>query len=425
MPLRLPIQWPASCNPRRLTPGAGLPARAGRAMKILIANIGSTSFKYRLFDMRGGAVLADGRTERIGRGGECPDHRTAIERCLAEIAGPGRPLAALTDLSAVGFKAVHARGVSGTQPVTDELLAAMEAYAFLLPAHNPPYVAAMRAFREVAPDVPAVAVFETAFFDRLADEVTTYAVPFEWRERWHVRRYGFHGASHRYASERARALCPKADLRHLSCHLGGSSSVAAIRDGVAVNISFGMSPQAGLPQNNRAGDLDAFAVLYLMKEHGFSVDEMAAALGSRSGLAGISGLSGDVRDLTEAAGRGHGRARLALGVFVEAVRHYLGAFLLQLGGVDILTFSGGIGERAEAVRAGICAGLEPFGISLAGAVRGEDVAPAAVPGEMRLSAAGSGAEVWVIPTNEEWIVAREVSGWLAGRGRRGNGPSHA
>jgi len=155
------------------------------------------------------------------------------------------------------------------------------------------------------------------------------------------------------------------------------------------------------------------------------VDEMAAALGSRSGLAGISGLSGDVRDLTEAAGRGHGRARLALGVFVEAVRHYLGAFLLQLGGVDILTFSGGIGERAEAVRAGICAGLEPFGISLAGAVRGEDVAPAAVPGEMRLSAAGSGAEVWVIPTNEEWIVAREVSGWLAGRGRRGNGPSHA
>ena len=184
--------------------------------------------------------------------------------------------------------------------MTDEVLRAMDAYAFLAPAHNPPYVAAMRAFRETVPEVPAVALFETAFFDRLPDAVTTYAVPFEWRETWHVRRYGFHGASHCYASERARALCPRPGLRHLSCHLGGSSSVAAIRDGVAVNISFGMSPQAGLPQNNRAGDLDAFAVLYLMKAHGFTVDRDGGhPQPAESGLAGISGLSGDVRDLTE------------------------------------------------------------------------------------------------------------------------------
>jgi acetate kinase len=386
-------------------------------MKILVANIGSTSFKYRLFDMPDGTVLAEGRTERIGRGGECPDYRTATERAIGSIVGQGKPLGALRDLSAVGFKAVHARALSGTRAVTDKVLRAMEAYSFLAPAHNPPYVAAMRAFREAAPDVPAVALFETAFFDRLSDAVTTYAVPFEWREQWHVRRYGFHGASHRYASERARALNSKAGLRHLSCHLGGSSSVAAIKDGAAVNVSFGMSPQAGLPQNNRAGDLDAFAVLYLMKEHGFTVDQMAAILASQSGLAGISGLSGDVRDLTEAADAGNHRARLALDVFVEAVRHYLGAFLLQLGGVDVVTFSGGIGERAGRLRADICRGLEAFGIQLA------DTPPAAVgaavkPGEIRISADGAPVDVWVIPTNEEWIVARAVAEWLAsGTGR--------
>jgi acetate kinase len=267
------------------------------------------------------------------------------------------------------------------------------------------------------PEVPAVALFETAFFDRLPDAVTTYAVPFEWRETWHVRRFGFHGASHCYASERARVLCPKPGLRHLSCHLGGSSSVAAIRDGVAVNISFGMSPQAGLPQNNRSGDLDVFAVLYLMKEHGFTVDQMAAILASQSGLAGISGLSGDVRDLTVAADAGDHRARLALDVFVEAVRHYLGAFLLQLGGVDVLTFSGGIGERAERIRADICRGLEPFGIRLTD-TPADPRTEAGKPGELRISADETPVAVWVIPTNEEWIVARAVSEWLAAGRRR-------
>ena len=383
-------------------------------MKILVANIGSTSFKYRLFEMPAGAVLAEGRAERIGRGGDCPDYRTAIEHALGSIVGHAKPLAALRELSAVGFKAVHARGLSGTREVTDEVLRAMEAYAFIAPAHNPPYVAAMRAFREIVPEVPSVALFETAFFDRLSDAVTTYAVPYEWREAWHVRRYGFHGASHCYASQRARALCPRKPLRHLSCHLGGSSSVAAILDGVAVNISFGMSPQAGLPQNNRSGDLDAFAVLYLMREHGFTVDQMATILATESGLAGISGLSGDVRDLTEAADAGHHRARLALDVFVEAVRHYLGAFLLQLGGVDILTFSGGIGERADRIRAGICRGLETFGIRLADEPAGHEAAPAR-PGELRISAGGAPVDVWVIPTNEEWIVARAVADWLASR----------
>ena len=186
----------------------------------------------------------------------------------------------------------------------------MEEYAFFAPAHNPPYVAAMRAFRRAAPDVPLVALFETAFFDRVAESATTYAVPYAWTAELGVRRYGFHGASHRAASERAQAVLGRGDLRHVSCHLGGSSSVAAIRHGVAVDCSFGMSPQSGLPHNDRVGDLDVFAALHVMKKRGLGVDEMAAILAGQSGLAGISGTSGDVRDLEAAAG-GRGRARAA------------------------------------------------------------------------------------------------------------------
>jgi acetate kinase len=372
-------------------------------MKILVANIGSTSFKYRLFDMTSGATLAEGRTERIGRGGDCPDYQTAIERCLAAIVGDGKPLAAVSDLTAVGFKAVLAKNVSGAQPVTDAVLEAMEAWSFLAPAHNPTYIAAMRAFRSVAPDVSLVALFETAFFDKVPEAATTYALPHEWRTDHFVRRYGFHGASHRFASERALSLCPKEGLRHISCHLGGSSSLAAIRGGVAIDMSFGMSPQSGLPQNNRAGDVDAFAVLHMMKTLDLGVLEMARVLASRSGLAGLSGTSGEVPDLESAAGKGDAKAKLALDVYVRAVRHYIGAFLLELGGLDALTFSGGIGERGGRIRAAICEGLDAFGIRLDPS-QGNLGAT-----EARISAAGAPVAVYVIPANEEWIVARAAA----------------
>ncbi len=330
-------------------------------MKILVANIGSTSFKYRLYDMPGGAVLGEGRTERIGRAGDCPDYATAIERCLGSIVGPGKPLGALADLTAVGFKAVLAKGVSGARIVREDVLDAMEAWTFLAPAHNPPYVAAMRAFRAVAPTVSLVALFETAFFDRLEEAATAYALPAEWREKHLVRRYGFHGASHRFASERVLSLCPKKGLRHISCHLGGSSSLAAVRDGVAIDTSFGMSPQSGLPQNNRAGDVDVFAVLHMMKTLSLGADEMARVLASQSGLAGLSGTSGEVPDLERAAAAGDARARLAIDVFVRSVRHYVGAFLVELGGLDVLTFSGGIGERGARSGRASAPGSSPSG----------------------------------------------------------------
>ncbi|HVN79646.1 MAG TPA: acetate/propionate family kinase [Terriglobia bacterium] len=382
-------------------------------MKVLVANIGSTSFKYSLLNMPEGTVLGKGRVERIGRpGGDCSTYAAAIDRCLETVVGDGKPLSSLKELAAVGFKAVHAGALTGARLVNEEVLQAMEEVSFLAPAHNPPYMAAMRAFALSIPEVPLVALFETAFFDQVPEAATTYALPFSWRQQSQIRRYGFHGASHRFASERAQALCPRTNLRHISCHLGGSSSLAAIRGGVAIDCSFGMSPQSGLPQNNRAGDIDVFAVFYMMKKTGTGVDEMARILSSESGLEGISGLSGDVRDLSEAAATGNRRAQLALDVYVYHVRRYLGSFLLELGGLDILTFSGGIGENDSQIRSGICIGLENFGVQLDDSINGS------VSGETRISHDHAAVEVWVIPTNEEWIVARAAAELVGSENRK-------
>jgi acetate kinase len=375
--------------------------------RILIANIGSTSFKYRLLDMSGPVVLAQGRIERIGQeGSACPNYEAALETCMNAIVGPGKALASADELAGIGFKAVHAGPVSGTRRIDDSVLVAMEEFSFYAPAHNPPYIAAMRAFHKALPGVPLVALFETAFFDRLDEATVTYAVPYRWKEIDGVRRYGFHGASHRAASERAREICGGGDVRHISCHLGGSSSLAAVRGGVAVDTSFGISPQSGLPQNNRVGDFDVFAALYIMQKYGLAVPEMARILSAESGLAGIAGGTGDVRDLEAGAAAGDARAQLALDVFVRAVRHYLGAFLLDLGGLDVLTFSGGIGENSAGVRAAVCWGLEGFGITL-DAERNRTLR-----GEGRISPEGAAVTVLVLPADEEIVVARAVAAHL-------------
>ncbi|RPI27167.1 MAG: acetate/propionate family kinase [Acidobacteria bacterium] len=370
-------------------------------MRILVANIGSTSFKFQLFDIASKRSLAQGRVERIGQpGGDCPDYETAIDRCLATLVGPRKPLADLSELSAIGFKAVHAGPGPGLRFVDDELFSDMERFCFLAPAHNPPYIRAMRAFRDRHPKIPLVALFETAFFS-MAEESRTYAVPFAWKEELGIQRYGFHGASHRYAAERAATLLGRTDLRQVSCHLGGSSSLAAIKDGAGIDSSFGMSPQSGLPHNNRVGEIDAFAVLYAMKQLGIGIDEMASILARESGLAGISGVGGDLRDL-EAAG-GNQRAKLALDVFVYWIRHYLGAFMLQLGGLDVLSFSGGIGENRAAIRRRVCTGLESFGLVVDPRLNRK------ISGELDIAALESKVRVLVIPANEEWIVARHAA----------------
>ncbi len=377
-------------------------------MKCLIPNIGSTSFKYRVLEIpQAGqpkeSLLAEGRVERIGQpGGECPDYPSAIAKCLAAIAGAGKALGSLAEVEAVGFKVVHTGPLNESQLIGDELLAAMEEFSFLAPAHNPPYIAAIQAFRKQLPGVPLVAVIETAPYRFMDEAATTYAVPYEWRTEFGIRRYGFHGASHRSASERTQALLGRRDLRHISCHLGGSSSVAAFRDGVAVEVSMGASPQSGLPQNNRVGDIDVFAVLHMMKKLGLNPDQMAELLGSRSGLKGISGTSGDLRDLNEAAAVGNRRAQLALDVFVRAIRHYLGAFMLSLGGVDAITFSGGIGENSAEIRAAVLKNLSAFGVEI------DAERNSTIKGEGAISTGASAVKVLVVPANEEGIVARET-----------------
>jgi acetate kinase len=372
-------------------------------MKCLIPNIGSTSFKFRVLEMPLEQVLGEGRIERIGQpGSECGDYESAIRNCIGAVAGRDKPLKSLDEIGAVGFKVVHAGPRAEPQLIGDELLAAMEEFKFLAPAHNPPYITAIQAFRRVLPGVPLVAVIETGPYRFMDEASTTYSAPYEWRSDFGIRRYGFHGASHRSASERIQALLGRTNLRHISCHLGGSSSLAALRSGVAVDVSMGASPQSGLPQNNRVGDIDAFAVLHMMKKLSLDPDEMAALLGSQSGLAGISGGTGDIRDIENAAGSGDRRAQLALDVFVHSIRHYLGAYLLELGGADAITFSGGIGENSAAIRAAVLKDTRAFGIEL------DEDRNRALKGEGAITREDSPVKVFVVPANEELIIARET-----------------
>ncbi|MGD0731266.1 MAG: acetate/propionate family kinase [Terracidiphilus sp.] len=372
-------------------------------MKCLIPNIGSTSFKFRVLDTPDGTVLAEGRVERIGQpGGECPDYPAAIAKCLAAVAGEGKALRSLSEIEAVGFKVVHGGPISEPRIIDEELLAVMEEFSFIAPAHNPPYIAAIKAFRQVLPGVPLVAVIETYPYRFLSEATNTYAVPYEWSRDFGMHRYGFHGATHRSASERTQALLGRQNLRHICCHLGGSSSVAAFRDGVAIGTSMGASPQSGLPQNNRVGDVDVFAVLHMMKKLKLDPDQMAVELSSRSGLAGISGSCGDIRDLSQGAAKGDKRCQLALDVYVRAIRHYVGALMLELGGIDVITFSGGIGENSAEIRSAVLKNLAGFGVEI------DEDRNRTIKGEGTISTKSSPVKVLVVPANEEMIVARDT-----------------
>lgn len=391
-------------------------------MRVLLSNVGSTSFKYRLLEMDDESTLAFGRVERVGsqrgilshqavgkppvaRELPIPNYEAAVQLAIDLLCDPTfGAVPDLTSVAAVGFKAVHAGQLSGSVLIDGEVLAALEDYAAIAPAHNPPYITAIRVFQRLLPETPLVAVFETGFHRTMPERAYLYGVPWEWYERYGVRRYGAHGASHRYVSERVAALMerPASELKIITCHLGGSSSLCAVDGGRSIDTSMGFSPQAGVSMSNRHGDIDAWIVPYLMKRAGMSLAEITQALAKNSGLLGISGLSGDVRDLEEAAAQGHRRAALALEVFAYEVKKYIGAYTAALGGLDALAFAGGIGERGAAMRRRICAGLEYLSIELApeqDAVMGE---------EALISTPGSRVKVFVIPTNEEIIVARET-----------------
>jgi len=382
--------------------------------QILVANIGSTSFKFRLFEMPSERVLAHGGVERIG-GSDCP-YRVHIgdeppvrgtgifPNYDAAVALVEEKLGGFAGLAAVGFKPVMARGISGTQLMDERVLTAMEEINTLLPAHNPPYIAAVRSFRGIHPELPCIGTFETAFYDHVPEHNRRFPVPLEWEEKYGIRRHGFHGASHRFVTQRCAELRGTDKLRLISCHLGGSSSIAAVLNGKAINSSWGMTPQSGLPQNNRVGDFDVFALIYLARDLGLGIDAVEKALISQSGLKGMSGLaSGDMRDLVDAAAKGSQNSTVALQVFTGAIRKYIGQFFVELNGADALIFTAGIGENDAHLRAQVCANMDFCGLELDPEANARIRAQEAV-----ISTPASKIEVRVIPTNEELIIARNA-----------------
>ncbi len=369
-------------------------------MIILVPNLGSTSLKYQILEMPSEQVLAKGRLERVR------DYQEA----LAQID------VADASIDAVAFKAVHGGPrYRGTFYVDDAVLAAIEEYLPAAPAHNAIYLIGIRAFQEAMPGVPLIAAFETEFHATMPEHAARYGVPREWHDDYGVRRYGFHGASHQHVSERVAEFLgrPKETLRLVSCHLGGSSSLAAVDRGRSVDTTMGFSLQSGLENAERSGDVDAFAVLYMMERRGWSVAEVTEQLTKGGGLAGLSGVpGGDVRDLEDAAAAGSGDAALALAVFAYEVRKTIGAYAAAMGGLDVVTFTGGIGENSVSLRRACCEGLEFLGIELDPA-RNEREA-----GDRLLSPDGARVAVLALATNEELIVARRAYGLLrAGPGR--------
>jgi len=391
-------------------------------MKILVANIGSTSLKWRLFDFSNNAerLLHKGGFERV------TDYPQAIEDCLGELKKAGA-IASESELGAVGFKTIIAKNITGCVRVDEQVLQAMTDYNGLAPAHNPPYITGIRLFAKRVPAVPLIALFETAFHQFAPEASQRYAVPESWYQIG-VRRWGFHGASHKFIAERSAELLCRPDvaerarqlyvhggaekisdepLRVISCHLGGSSSVTGILNGASIGTSMGLSPQSGLPQNNRVGDLDAEALPYAVKTLGITVEEAQRQLTKQGGLLGVSGVSNDVRDITAAANQGNAKARLALDVFVASARHWIGSYFLQLNGADAIVFTAGTGENQANIRAAICANLDNLGIKLDAAKNISARANEAV-----ISAADSLVKIFVIPTNEELVVAREAKRFL-------------
>ncbi|ACB74577.1 acetate/propionate family kinase [Opitutus terrae] len=392
-------------------------------MKLLVANLGSTSFKYRLFSLNGeqAALLARGGSERV------TDYGAAIDHALGELARGGHVQRG-EELDGVGFKTVFGGELTGCVLADERVEQALLDTADLAPAHNPPYAAGLKLFRERLPSVPRVALFETAFYQWVPDYARRYAVP----EAWHaagIRRFGFHGASHKFVAERSAELLARdevaavarrlyldgprpiagAPLRVISCHLGGSSSVTAIVDGVAVGTSMGLSPQSGLVQSTRVGDLDSAALGCAMRRLQLAPADAERQLVKDSGLLGLSGVSGDLRDIRAAADQGNARAQLAIDVFIHSIRHWIGAFWFELGGCDALVFTGGIGENNPWLREAVCTGLCDLGLFL------DPDANASSPPEFNLADPDSRTRVLVIPANEELVVAREAARLIAAR----------
>lgn len=388
---------------------------------ILVANVGSTSFKFKLFTMPEEIILASGKVENIGAENSCfsfscasarPEgtkvfrtYQQAITACMDFLTHQDNNLlTGLHEIDAVGFKTVHGKNMRECCILDDHVLQAMEEYNFLAPAHNPPYIQAIKAFTAMIPGIPCVGLFEPAFHRTIPDYAYTTGIPYELAEKHGIRKYGFHGASHRYIAERTPQFLGMASdhFRLISCHLGGSSSICAIKNGQSIDISMSFSPQSGLLNANRCGDLDPFIPLFLQKVENLTVDEVAELLQSHSGMSGIAGQSKDVKQIEEDALQGDERAILAMKTYCYRVQQYIGAYYVALGGCDVLVFTGGIGEKSAPFRHEICKSLDCIGVHIDAKLNNT------VSGEALISSPGYNLKVAVIPTNEEVVVAREV-----------------
>jgi acetate kinase len=388
--------------------------------KVIAINAGSSSLKFQLFDMPSEEVLTKGLVERIGFedaifnitvNGEkiqevtpIRDHAVAVKMLLDKLIKLGI-IQSFDEIEGIGHRVVHGgEKFSDSVLITDETLKEIEELSDLAPLHNPANVVGIKAFREVLPNVPAVAVFDTAFHQTMPEKSFLYSLPYEYYTKYGIRKYGFHGTSHKYVTQRAAELLgrPIEQLRLISCHLGNGASIAAVEGGKSIDTSMGFTPLAGVAMGTRSGNIDPALIPYIMRKTGKTAEEVIDILNKKSGMLGISGLSSDLRDIEKAAAEGNERAELALEVFAGRIHKYIGSYAARMCGVDAIIFTAGIGENSEVVRAKVLRGLEFMGVYWDPAlnkVRGK---------EAFISYPHSPVKVLVIPTNEEVMIARDV-----------------
>lgn len=399
-------------------------------MKVLVINCGSSSLKYQVLDMKNEGLLCKGLVERIGIEGsiithektgmdkfklEVPmkDHKDAIGHVIEAIKDEKHGVvASMDEIEAVGHRVVHAgEKYSESVLITEEVLKALDECVELAPLHNPPNLAGIVACKELMPGAPMVAVFDTAFHQTMPASAYIYALPYEYYEKYRVRKYGFHGTSHRYVSERAAAMLGKdiKDLKIVTCHLGNGASLAAVKGGKCIDTSMGFTPLEGLIMGTRSGDIDPAIVTFISEKENLNPQQANDVLNKKSGVLGISGISSDFRDLEDGAAEGNELAQLALDAFVHRVKHYLGAYIAQLNGVDAIVFTAGVGENAKGMRETICADLDNLGIVVdkkKNDVRGKETV---------ISADDSKVKVLLIPTNEELMIAKDTVNIVSGK----------
>lgn len=393
-------------------------------MKILVLNSGSSSLKYQLFDMTDESVLAKGLVERIGLEGsllthrpankekqvintDIPDHTTAIQLVLDALTNPDYGvISSMDEIGAVGHRIVHGGSVfTETTIINDEVVAEIEKLIPLAPLHNPPGIAGIKACRSILPNVPQVAVFDTAFHQSMPEVSYIYGLPYEYFEKYGIRRYGFHGTSHRYVSHRAAEILgePLEDLKMITCHLGNGSSIAAIDKGKVMDTTMGFTPLEGLMMGTRPGNVDPAIISFIMEKENLTIKEVDELLNKKSGFLGVSGVSSDLRNVEEAASEGNYRAQLAIDMFYQKIVRFIGAFVAEINGIDVLVFTAGIGENSPQMREAVCDKLEFLCLFIdkeKNKFRGE---------EREISRPGSKVKVFVIPTNEELMIARDTA----------------